>query len=186
MTHRLVVSIAVGKIEGGQDDDVDEISFKIFMVSPWPYRIVRVALAGLFIFGGGIKLLDPKAFAATISVYGLVPEPLLPLVAIGLPLAEVLAGFGLLFDIRGSLTTILGLLGLFVFVLWYGILKDLDVDCGCFGPEELTSQGKLWNAFYRDLILVGLVVPFLYASRWMRARSVAQRDRTDNNDERRS
>jgi hypothetical protein len=158
---------------------------KVFLVSPWPYRVTRMALAALFIFGGGIKLLDPKAFAATISVYGLVPEPLLPFVAIGLPLLEVLAGIGLLFDIRGSLTTISGLLGLFVFVLWYGILKELDVDCGCFGPEELSSQGKLWNAFYRDLMLVGLVVPFLYASRWMRARSVTQQDMTGNNDERR-
>lgn len=159
--------------------------FTTFLISPWPYRVIRVLLAGLFIFGGGIKLLDPKAFAATISVYGLVPEPLLPFVAVVLPLAEVLAGFGLLFDIRGSLTTILALLGLFVFVLWYGILKNLDVDCGCFGPEELASQGKLWSAFYRDLILVGLVVPFLYASRWMRARSVTQQDMTENNDERR-
>lgn len=158
---------------------------KQLLVSPWPYRIVRVALAGLFIFGGGIKLLDPKAFAATISVYGLVPEPLLPFVAVGLPLAEVLAGFGLLFDIRGSLTTISGLLGLFVFVLWYGILKDLDVDCGCFGPEELASQGELWRAFYRDLFLAGLVVPFLYFSRWMRAKSSIQQNVTETNYERR-
>lgn len=160
--------------------------FKNLMVSPWSYRLVRFALAFLFIFGGGIKLLDPKAFAATISVYNLVPEPLLPVVAIGLPLIEVLAGIGLLFDIRGSLATIFGLLALFVFVLWYGILKNLDVDCGCFGPEELASQGKLWNAFYRDLILVGLVVPFLYASRWMRDRGLARQNMTDIHDERRS
>jgi hypothetical protein len=158
---------------------------KSLLVSPLPYRMIRVGLAVLFIFGGGIKLLTPKAFAATISVYGLVPEPLLPFVAIGLPLVEVLAGIGLLFDIRGSLTAISGLLGLFVFVLWYGILKDIDVDCGCFGPEELASQGKLWNAFYRDLILIGLVVPFLYVSRWMRAKISIQQNVTETNYERR-
>jgi uncharacterized membrane protein YphA (DoxX/SURF4 family) len=158
---------------------------KVLLVSPWPYRVIRVALAGLFIFGGGIKLLDPKAFAATISVYGLVPEPLLPFVAIGLPLIEVLAGVGLLFDIRGSLTAISGLLVLFIFVLWYGILNDLDVDCGCFGPEDLANQGQLWNAFYRDLFLVGLVAPFLYFSRWMRAQSAIQQNVTEINDERR-
>jgi len=158
---------------------------KSYLFSPWSYRVVRMALACLFIFGGGVKLLDPKAFAATISVYGLVPEPLLPFVAVGLPLIEVLAGMGLLFDIRGSLTTISGLLAMFVLVLWYGILKDLDVDCGCFGPEDLASQGKLWNAFYRDLVLVGVVVPFLYFSRWIRARRVLQQNMTEINDERR-
>jgi len=158
---------------------------KKLMVSPWIYRVVRVVLAGLFIYGGGFKLLDPKAFAATISVYNLVPEPFFPVVAIGLPLIEVLAGIGLLFDIRGSLATIFGLLALFVFVLWYGILKDLDVDCGCFGPEELAGQGKLWTAFYRDLVLVGLVVPFLYVSRWMRERVIARENMADINLERR-
>lgn len=160
--------------------------FKSLMISPRLYRLVRFALAGLFIYGGGIKLLDPKAFAATISVYNLVPEELLPVVAIGLPLIEVLAGIGLLFDIRGSLSTIFGLLAMFVFVLWYGILKNLDVDCGCFGPEELASQGKLWSAFYRDLILAGGVVPFLYISRWMRERVVARENMADINFERRN
>jgi len=158
---------------------------KNLMVSPGIYRVVRFVLAALFIYAGGLKLLDPKAFAATISVYNLVPEMLLPVVAVGLPLIEVLAGIGLLFDIRGSLATIFGLLAMFVFVLWYGILKDLDVDCGCFGPEELAGQGKLWNAFYRDLILVGLVVPFLYVSRWMRERVVTRENMADINLERR-
>jgi uncharacterized membrane protein YphA (DoxX/SURF4 family) len=156
------------------------------MVSPWTYRLVRFVLAALFIYGGGVKLLDPKAFAVTISAYNLVPEPLLPVVAIGLPLIEVLAGIGLLFDLRGSLATIFALLAMFVFVLWYGILKNLDVDCGCFGPEELAGQGQLWSAFYRDLVLIGFVVPFLYASRWMRERNMVRENISDINDERRS
>ena len=87
---------------------------------------------------------NPTEYALSledVAVESLVPEPLLPFVAVGLPLIEVLAGLGLLFDIRGSLTTISGLLAMFVFVLWYGILKDLDVDCGCFGPEDLAGQG---------------------------------------------
>ncbi|RXM22016.1 DoxX family membrane protein, partial [Citrobacter sp. AAK_AS5] len=62
-----------------------------------PYRVVRISLAALFLYGGGIKLLDPKAFARTISAHDLVPEPLLPVVAIGLPLVETIAGLGLLF-----------------------------------------------------------------------------------------
>ena len=56
--------------------------FQQGLIHPWPYRIIRVALAALFIYSGVIKLFDPKAFAATISAYDLVPEAFLPVVAV--------------------------------------------------------------------------------------------------------
>jgi len=136
--------------------------------SLWLYRGVRLALAALFVYGGGVKLLDPHAFARTLSAYDLLPDPLLPVVAIGLPAVEFLAGLALVFDLRGSLATIAGLFVLFLAVLGYGILQHLDVDCGCFGAEELNKQDGLRLAFYRDLALVGIVVPYLYVSRWLR------------------
>lgn len=134
----------------------------------WPYRIVRFGLAALFIYGGGVKLLDPKAFARTISAYDLVPDMFLPVVAIGLPLIETIAGIGLLFDIRGSLAVISSLLGMFILILGYGVSMNLDVDCGCFGAEDLARQHSLVQAFRRDLALGGIVVPYLYLSRWAR------------------
>jgi uncharacterized membrane protein YphA (DoxX/SURF4 family) len=140
------------------------------LASPWPYRILRFGLAVLFIYAGVVKLLDPKGFARIISAYDLVPDSLLPIVAVGLPLLETAAGIGLLFDIGGSLAVISGLLVLFIAVLGYGILQNLDVDCGCFGVEELARQDSLRLAFYRDLILVFIVVPYLYLSRWNRTR----------------
>ncbi len=139
------------------------------MVHPWPYRIVRLALAALFIYGGVTKLIDPKAFAATISAYDLVPEAFLPVVAIGLPFIETIAGIALVFDRPWGLHLITLLLALFVFVLGYGILGDLNVDCGCFGAEDLNKQAGLREAFYRDLVLIGIVTPYLYLSRWYRA-----------------
>lgn len=138
------------------------------LIHPWPYRIIRVALAALFICSGVIKLFDPKAFAATISAYELVPEAFLPVVAIGLPLIETIAGLALVFDRPWGLHLITGLLVLFVFVLGYGILGDLDVDCGCFGTEDLDKQAGLREAFYRDLVLIGVVIPYLYLSRQVR------------------
>ena len=136
--------------------------------SLWLYRAVRFGLAFLFLYGGAVKLMDPKTFARTISAYQLVPEPLLPVVAVGLPFLETLAGLALLFDIRGGLGMISGLLGLFVAVLGYGILMDLDVDCGCFGAADLARRDALRHAFTRDLVLVGGFVPFLYVSRRLR------------------
>jgi hypothetical protein len=127
-----------------------------------------MALAALFIYGGVIKLFAPKAFAATISAYDLVPEALLPLLAVGLPLIETIAGLALLLDRPWGLHLITGLLVLFVFILGYGILGDMDVDCGCFGAEELDKRAALRTAFYRDLILSLVVAPYLYLSRRLR------------------
>jgi uncharacterized membrane protein YphA (DoxX/SURF4 family) len=140
--------------------------FRQIPANPWLDRIARVALAAIFIYGGVIKLFAPKAFAATISTYHLVPEMLLPVVAIGLPLIETIAGLALLFDRTWGLHIITGLLAMFVLVLGYGILTDLNVDCGCFGADELDKRAGLRVAFYRDLLLIGLIVPYLYVYRW--------------------
>ena len=144
---------------------------------PRLYLIIRVALAALFIYGGVTKLFDPKAFAATISAYDLVPETFLPVVAVGLPLIETIAGAALIFDRPWGLHLITGLLALFVFVLGYGILGDLNVDCGCFGAEDLNKRAGLRAAFYRDLILIGIVAPYLYLSRRFRAVAGNERNR---------
>lgn len=133
--------------------------------SPWIDRVIRWALGLIFIYAGGSKLLAPKAFARVISGYDLVPEPLLPVVAIGLPALELLAGVGLIFRIRGSLPVIAGLLLLFIAVLGYGIWQDLDVDCGCFTPEELVEKDGLKRAFYRDLAMMGAALFLFYSQR---------------------
>lgn len=138
-------------------------------ISPWPYRLTRILLGLVFVYAGLIKLLDPKAFARSISGYGLVPESLLPVVAIGLPLLETVAGIGLVFDVAGSLVIILGLLFMFVIVIWYGILNDLNIDCGCFSPEEVAGRNSLILAFYRDLVMIAAGV-YLFVARRLRSR----------------
>jgi uncharacterized membrane protein YphA (DoxX/SURF4 family) len=139
---------------------------KRILLSLWSYRLIRILLGMVFVWAGAAKLMDPEGFAHIISAYQLVPEALLAPAAIGLPALEFMAGLGLIFDIRGSLTVILGLLGMFAFVLWFGILKDLDIDCGCFSAEELAEHGALRWALYRDL---GMMIAVLYLFWWRRA-----------------
>ena len=74
--------------------------------SPWFCCLMRALLGTIFLIAGGAKLVDPRAFARTISAYGLLPEELLVPAAIGLPAIELLAGLGLLFKVRGSLAAI--------------------------------------------------------------------------------
>jgi rhodanese-related sulfurtransferase/uncharacterized membrane protein YphA (DoxX/SURF4 family) len=140
------------------------------MTSLWTYRLIRWLLSIVFLYAGATKLADPRAFAALIDAYGIVPDPLLMPLAIGLPLLEVVAAIGLVADIRGSLAAISGLLAIFMAILIYGIRMGLDVDCGCFGPEDIESRAYhgLRQALHRDLAMAAGIF-YLYG--WRRYRS---------------
>ncbi len=130
------------------------------------YKLGRWGLGAIFIYAGSMKLLEPKTFAVLIEAYGIVPESLLMPVAMILPTLEVAAGIGLLFDIHGSLTVVAGLLVVFIAILSYGLWIGLDVDCGCFGPEDPEAEAfhGLRLSLYRDLAMLAGTA-FLYGWR---------------------
>lgn len=133
--------------------------------SRWCYRIARFILAAVFLYAGGIKLFDPSAFAQVISGYGLVPVWSLYPLAVALPLLEVLAAIALLFDTRGGLAVLTGLTVVFMLVLWHGMRLGLDIDCGCYGPEDPEAEAYhgLGQALLRD---AGLLVLCIYCYWW--------------------
>lgn len=135
------------------------------------YRLLRLGLGGIFIYAGSIKLLSPETFAVLIDAYGLIPEAMVMPVAVFLPALEVVAGIGLVFDIEGSLAAITGLLVIFIAILGYGIWMGLDVDCGCFGPEDPEAEAfhGLRTSLYRDLVMLSGIA-FLYA--WRKYRGI--------------
>lgn len=144
---------------------------KTIFSSIWPYRMVRVILATIFLWSGLTKLFNPASFAVIIETYGLIPASWVMPVAIVLPALEVVAAVGLLMDIRGSLSIISGLLVFFAAILMYGIWLGLDIDCGCFGPED--PEGKAFHslrlALYRDFAMMAGVI---YLCLWRYYRSV--------------
>lgn len=137
--------------------------------SIWTYQLVRWTLSALFIWAGVIKLTDPEAFGVVIRDFGLVPEWSVMSLAIVLPTLEIIAAMGLIFDMRGSLTIMAGLLLVFLVILSYGIWQGFDIDCGCFGPEDPESHAYsgLRSALYRDVVMAAGIL-FLY---WYRFQS---------------
>ncbi len=119
----------------------------------YSYHLLRMALASVFFWSGISKLLAPDVFAATIAAYGLLPEALIPASAWSLILVELLAATGLLWQKRWATILTLMLLLLFMAVLGYGIYLGLDIDCGCFGPQdpEATAFHDLRGTLLRDL-----------------------------------
>lgn len=130
-------------------------------ISLWAERLARLFLAGVMVWAGVPKLADPKAFAEIIGAYGLLPELLLLPTAIGLPLLELLAAILLVKRQEAGLWLTALLMSLFIAVLAYGIWLGLDIDCGCFGPEEAEHRAfsGLRAALVRDLLLC---IPMIY------------------------
>ena len=131
----------------------------------------------LLIYAGGRKLLAPEVSAVLIDAFGILPESLLMVVAILLPAAEVAAGFVLLADFRGGLAAVTVLLVMFIVILGYALKMGLDVDCGCFGPQDPEARAfrGLHLSLYRNLALL-LVVGWLYAGRRRQKRGMPRRE----------
>jgi len=129
---------------------------------------MRIMLAVVFLWSGLAKLTDPASFAVIIEAFGLIPESWVITIAFVLPALELVAAVGLLMDIRGSLAVVSGLLVIFMAILLYGIQMGLDIDCGCFGPQDPESEAfhSLRPALYRDFIMVAGVI-YLYVWRYL-------------------
>lgn len=133
--------------------------------------LLRIFVGGVFVYAGASKLWDLRAFAVIIEEFGVVPFEVLPYVAIGLPVFEIIAGAGLVFNARGSLTAITVMTVMFLGVLGYAIAEGLVIaDCGCFAPGELPTGyddgSALKDAFVRDVgLLLACAVLFLFSYR---------------------
>lgn len=136
----------------------------------WVYFTVRIILGLIFISSGAIKLVNPQSFSVIIDAYGLIPEAAVSPAALAIAALEMLAGAGLLFDVQGSLETIAALLLFFMLILSYGLWLGLDVDCGCFGPNDPEAKAfhGLRPALYRDMaMMLGIAFAFFWRRRQM-------------------
>jgi len=127
----------------------------------WISRTARFALAAVFLLAGVPKLFNPNDFAQVISMYGIVPESLVLETALVLIAAELAIALGLMLDRIWAVVAAGVMLLLFIAVLAYGIHLGLDIDCGCFGPEdpEHSAVSNLRSAVVRDILLL---IPVAY------------------------
>ena len=97
--------------------------------------VLRLALAVVFIVAGALKIVDPIGFARNITDYDLVPETLVPVIAVVLPWWEVVAG-ALAVVGRwkvGALAALTGMSAAFLVMGGITLARGLSVECGCFG-----------------------------------------------------
>jgi uncharacterized membrane protein len=128
----------------------------------WADRFGRWIISVTFLVAAIPKLFNPYQFTATIDAYAILPDMLLLPTAIVLPVLEILLAIGLLFNsLKSKIGTIVMLL-FFIALLSYSIWLGLDIDCGCFGPDdpEHTAFQGLRIALVRD---IAMLLPLIYS-----------------------
>ncbi|MFT5700967.1 MAG: hypothetical protein ACI8ZB_003853 [Desulforhopalus sp.] len=108
------------------------------------------------------KLFNIADFGEIINAYGMLPDMAVQPVAVILPLVEIGLAVALLFKIRLSKYLTIFLLLFFIAILSYAVVQGLDIDCGCFGPEDPEHRAfqGLRIAIVRD---VGMIFLLLYS-----------------------
>lgn len=143
-------------------------------ILPAVVLVLRLVLAGIFIYAGYVKLRDPwQLFAASIASYELVPMWMGEIIAKAFPWVEIAMGVGLVIGWRlltpSALLTALVLV-FFNVMLWRAFLQGKEIDCGCFGPGEALT----WKTLVRDgSMLAGALVVTWWGFTSKRRRSMA-------------
>jgi hypothetical protein len=128
----------------------------------WLDVLSRWSISTVFLFAAVPKLFDIHGFAAVIKAYAILPEILLLPTALLLPVIEIVLAVGLLFNHWQCKIGTAVMLLCFIVLLSYSIRQGLDIDCGCFGPEEPEHEAfhGLRAALVRDIVLL---VPLVYS-----------------------
>jgi putative oxidoreductase len=122
------------------------------------WRTVDFVVAGIFIYAGAIKALDPVQFASDIDNYKTLPWPVSVALAFYLPWLEIFCGFSLVVRslYRGALSILTALILVFTLMTIAAKLRGLDITCGCFGHASQNWSFTAHLAF--DLILLAAVI----------------------------
>jgi uncharacterized membrane protein YphA (DoxX/SURF4 family) len=96
---------------------------------------VDVIVAGIFIYAGVLKVLDPVQFANDIDNYKILPWPISVALAFYLPWLEIFCGLALVVRLfyRGALSILTVLILVFTLATTAAKIRGLDITCGCFG-----------------------------------------------------
>lgn len=115
--------------------------------------IVRLALAGMFLYAGATKLGDPNGLAEAIGNYRMLPDAFVVALAGVLPVTEVLVALAL---VAGPCVQGAGLLGALMLGAFAGAmaqakLRGIDLECGCFGAAVQAQVS--WSKVALNVVL---------------------------------
>ena len=111
------------------------INYQLSTNRRFVWRIVDFAVAGIFIYAGALKAIDPVQFASDIDNYKMLPWSVSVALAFYLPWLEIFCALGLVFRFlyRGALSILSASIVVFTLATIAAKVRGLDITCGCFG-----------------------------------------------------
>jgi putative oxidoreductase len=122
------------------------------------WRIVDLAVGGIFIYAGAIKALDPIRFATDIDNYKILPWTTATGLAFYLPWLEIFCGLALI-SCRlylGGLSILTALTSIFILAAVAAKIRGLDITCGCFG--HASQHWSFSGHFALDLAILAALL----------------------------
>jgi uncharacterized membrane protein YphA (DoxX/SURF4 family) len=112
--------------------------------------ILRVYLAGIFIYASLHKINFPAEFADNIAGYLIVPYWLVNPLAVFMPWLELVCGLFLLAGVRVRAAALLigAMLVMFTAAVIVALVQDTPIGCGCF---QSVGEAISWWTVLRDL-----------------------------------
>ena len=130
--------------------------------------LCALTLALLFGSAAWHKVKDRRAFVGALGSYDVLPQGLVPTVALLMIAAEVLTAFLLLLPLTRAVGAVaaIGLLAVYTSAIGWNLWRGrLDMDCGCMGAGSKALSGWL---VLRNLLVMGGSVPLLTTGDFVR------------------
>lgn len=127
--------------------------------------LLRLALGGIFIYAGALKIVDAASFASAVHNFQLTPWTVSVIIAVYLPWLEIFAGLALILRRLplGAALALVILNAVFLIALTSAWGRGLDISCGCFGKEEHKIQTHFPQLFLRDAALLAAAITLFIA-----------------------
>ena len=128
--------------------------------------ILRLYIAGLFVFASLYKINHAAEFAESLANYRLVPYWGVNFLAVTMPWLELVCGLMLMIGFRAKAVTIMigAMMAMFTVALIINVIWEAPISCGCF-----STSGDLigWHTVLRDVIWMAMIVHIYYFDRML-------------------
>lgn len=154
----------MGWVEKGRVPDrkmKTENKFVLLCKNSYMLLFLRLFVGGVFIYASIDKIAHPGQFAHAIENYRILPYFLVNIFAIILPWVELVAGLLLISGVWSGASALIisGLLTMFIIAIMAGLVRGLDISCGCFTASGGEKLGL--SLILRDVILLLITIHIL-------------------------
>lgn len=122
--------------------------------------ILYLGVALFFGLAAQVKLVDPEAFLTSMMTYELFPFEVAAVLAIFAPVLEAVVALCLAtgFLRKGAVLLTVAMLAVFIVLVGQGLVRGLEMDCGCFGANVLSSTADYLLKIGQNVLLLGAVL----------------------------